>query len=74
MAAGYVNPENLLFAGKHVMRVSEVAQKTCEDIDSLDAAYAELHRDHPFLKPPDFVASLRNLLNQPDFKSIVDFH
>ncbi len=72
MNAGYVNPENLLFAQEHVTRVREVARKTCEDMESLDAAYAEIHRDHPFLKPPDFVASVRNLLNSPDFKSILD--
>ena len=74
MTAGYVDPENLLFARKHVTRVREVARKTSNNIDSLDAAYAEIHRDHPFLESPDFVASLRNLLNLPDFKSILDFH
>jgi RNA polymerase sigma factor (sigma-70 family) len=74
MTAGYVDPENLLFARKHVTRVREVARKTSNQIDSLDAAYAEIHRDHPFLESPDFVASLRNLLNMPDFKSILDFH
>ena len=73
MTAGYVNPENLLFARKHVTRVREVARKTSRNIDSLDAAYAEIHRDHPFLESPDFVASLRNLLNLPDFKSILEF-
>jgi hypothetical protein len=34
--------------------------------------YAKIHRDHLFLEPPDFVASVRNLLNLPDFKSILD--
>ena len=74
MNAGYVNPENLLFAREHVTRVREVARKTCDNMESLDAAYAEIHRDHPFLEPPDFVASMRNLLNLPDFKSILDPH
>src|SRR4030095_7267451 len=50
MTAGYVDPENLLFARKHVTRVREVARKTSNQIDSLDAAYAEIHRDHPFLE------------------------
>jgi hypothetical protein len=71
MKAGYLNPENLLFAREHVTRVREVARKTCDDLQSLDAAYAEIHRDHPFLEPPDFVASVRNLLNLPAFKSIL---
>jgi RNA polymerase sigma factor (sigma-70 family) len=74
MNAGYVNPDNLLFAREHVTRVREVARKTCDDMESLDAAYAEIHRDHPFLEPPDFVASVRDLLNLPDFKSLLDPH
>ena len=74
MTAGYVNPDNLLFARGHISRVREVARKTCDNIDSLDAAYAEIHRDHPFLESPDFAASLRNLMDLPDFKSILDFH
>ncbi len=43
-------------------------------MESLDAAYAEIHRDHPFLEPPDFVASVRNVLNLLVFKSILDPH
>jgi len=74
MNAGYVNPDNLLFAQDHVRRVRDVAKKTCDDMESLDAAYAEIHRDHPFLEPPDIVSSVRNLLNSPDFKSIIDLH
>ena len=72
MNAGYVNPQNLLFASGHVTRVREVAEKTCEDLEALDAAYAEIHRDHPFLEAPDFVTAVRNLLNLPDFKSLLD--
>jgi len=72
MNAGYVNPENLLFAREHVTHVTEVAKKTCDELQTLDAAYAEIHRHNPFLKPPDFVACVRNLLNLPDFKSLVD--
>jgi hypothetical protein len=31
----------------------------------------EIHRDHPFHTPPDFVAAVRNLINRPDFQSIL---
>jgi len=34
--AGYLNPEKLLFAREHVMRVREIAEKRCEDLDALD--------------------------------------
>jgi RNA polymerase sigma factor (sigma-70 family) len=71
MTAGYLNPENLLFAREHVTRVRDIARKTCDDMQSLDAAYAEIYRAHPFLEPPDFAASVRNLLNLPAFKSIL---
>lgn len=72
IAAGYVSPENLLFARARVTRVREVARKTCDDIALVDAAYAEIHRDHPFLEPPDFVESVRSVLKLPEFKSILD--
>lgn len=70
--AGYLNPERLLFAREHVTKVREVAEKKCEDLEALDAQYAEIHRDHPFHTPPDFVASLRILFDDPKFKSIVE--
>jgi hypothetical protein len=38
----------------------------------LDEMYAEIHRNHPFHDPPDFVTSLRNLINGADFKSTLE--
>jgi RNA polymerase sigma factor (sigma-70 family) len=70
--AGYLNPVNLQFAREHVTRVREVSGKSADDLDALDAQYAEIHRDHPFQSPPDFVASLRKLFNDPKFKSIAE--
>lgn len=72
MEAGYVNPLNLMFARRHMTRVREIAPKTDEDIDALDAAYAAIHRDHPFHDSPDFLTALRRLLDQPKFRSILD--
>jgi hypothetical protein len=73
MNAGYLDPQKLLFARARVIRVRDVAEKTCDDLEALDTAYAEIHRGHPFQEPPDFVQSLRELMNRPDFKSIVEF-
>jgi RNA polymerase sigma factor (sigma-70 family) len=70
--AGYLNPEKLLFAREHLRKVREVAEKKCQDLDDLDARYAEIHRDHPFQAPPDFVAALRTLFDDPKFKSIME--
>jgi RNA polymerase sigma factor (sigma-70 family) len=70
--AGYVNAQNLLFAGEHITRVRDVAEKKCEDLDALDDAYAELHRDHPFQQPVDFVTSLRIPINGTSFKTTLE--
>ena len=69
--AGYVDPRNLLFARTHVARVREVAPSMHEDMNELDVAYAAIHREHPFQSSPDFVAALRELMNQPTFQSIL---
>jgi RNA polymerase sigma factor (sigma-70 family) len=71
MRAGYVNPRNLLFAKEHVIRVREVATRVHDDVASLDEAYGDIHRDHPFHSPPDFVAAVRTLIDRPEFQSIL---
>ena len=72
MKAGFVDPRNLLFARPHLRRVREMAPRIHDEIDALDAAYAEIHRSHPFLPSPDFAAVLRGLLDQPRYRSILD--
>jgi len=62
MKAGYVDPGNLLFAKERVMRVREAAPRVHEQLEVLDAAYAEIHRAHPFQAGPDFVSALRRLI------------
>jgi RNA polymerase sigma factor (sigma-70 family) len=69
--AGYLDPERLLFAKAHTMRVSQVAERTCDDIDALDQAYDDIHRGHPFQPPPDFIDALRKLLNRPEIQSFL---
>jgi RNA polymerase sigma factor (sigma-70 family) len=71
MRAGYVDQHKLLFAQSHVLRVREVAAKVHEDVESLDEAYGEIHRDHPFQSPPDFVAAVRRLIERPDFQFLL---
>src|SRR6266545_6831902 len=69
--AGYIDPRSLLFAPARVTRVRDVAEKRSEELEALDAAYAEIHRDHPFPAGPDLVAALRRLLARPEFESLV---
>src|SRR5215471_3565289 len=51
--AGYIDTNRLLFAREHVTRVRDVAQKAHQDLEALDAEYAEIHRGHPFTEGPD---------------------
>lgn len=70
--AGYLDPQKLLFARERIVRVREVAEKRSGDLDALDAAYAEIYRDHPFQDSPDFFASLRALIERSDFHSALE--
>src|SRR4029453_19319786 len=70
--AGYLNPDKLLFARERIIRVREVAEKTCADLTALDEAYGAIYRDHPFHDSPDFVASLRSLIDRAEFKSLTE--
>ena len=69
MNAGFVDPEKLLFARERVTRVRDVAESAHRDLEALDVAYAEIHRDHPFQNPPDFVTALRTIIDGAAFKS-----
>jgi RNA polymerase sigma factor (sigma-70 family) len=67
--AGYIDARTLLFARDHVVRVRELAESRSDAIDAIDATYAEIHRDHPFQQSPDFLSSLRGLIQQSDLWS-----
>lgn len=70
--AGYVDPENLLFARDHIQQVREVVPKVYKTLRTLDDQYADLYRQHPFYESPDLVPMLRRLLKSPDFIRAVD--
>jgi RNA polymerase sigma factor (sigma-70 family) len=70
--AGFVDPANLLFASSRVTRVRELAPALHDDVNALDAAYAAVHREHPFYTPPALAGAIRTLLEQPTFRSILE--
>jgi RNA polymerase sigma factor (sigma-70 family) len=72
VAAGHVDPNNLRFARERVTRVRDVAARISTQITGLDAAYAEVFRDHPFQNSPDFAAALEELMNRPEFRSTLE--
>jgi RNA polymerase sigma factor (sigma-70 family) len=69
--AGYLDPKKLLFANERLARVRDVSPRVHEELDALDVAYADIHRDHPFHRSPDFVGALRALIEQPRFRAIL---
>ena len=72
---GHVNPEKLLFTNKHLYSIEKVApQKVSEFSDLMEDKATKLFREHPFQQSPDFIKSLRNILESKDFKSILNFN
>jgi hypothetical protein len=66
IAAGYIDPEHLQFAERHVTRVRQVATRCVESVDDLlEEKAVELFRDHPFLRPPDFASAVLALFGCP---------
>ena len=74
IAAGHVDPNKLRFARERVTRVRDVAARVSTQITGLDAAYAEVFRDHPFQNSPDFAAALEELMNRPEFRSTLELN
>lgn len=72
IAAGHIDPNNLRFVRERMTHVRDVAARVSEEITGLDAAYAEVYRDHPFQNSPEFVAALRQLMSRPEFRSTLE--
>src|SRR6187455_2942300 len=67
---GHVDPEHLLFAGKHVERVKDIAAETIRDIeDVVERQHSEIFREHPFLQPADQVNWLRRALASENLRA-----
>ncbi len=69
---GHLDPQHLLFARERMVQVREVAGKRSAHLNAFYDAYAEIHRNHPFHDSPDFVASLRALIERSNFQSAFD--
>ena len=68
MQAGYVDPDNLLFARQRVQHVRAAAPTTTAAIETLDVRCADVFRQHPFYESSDLVQTLRQLLVSPEFR------
>ncbi len=68
IAAGYVDPEKLLFARDRILEVREASPRALESIHSLEDRCASVFRGHPFHEAPDLVPMLRRLLASPELE------
>src|SRR5439155_26275768 len=70
--AGYVDPENLLFARGHVEQVQDVVRAKADALSAVDEQCAQVFRQHPVHEPVDLVPALRRLVAGPEFKRAID--
>jgi len=72
--SGYVNPKNLLFNVNYVYSVENAAKEKAERFDEImDERSQKLFRENPFQEPPDFTKSLKELIENKEFRDIFNF-
>ena len=72
---GIVDPRNLKFTKEHYNRVHLQSPEKSQQFDErFEPKYAALYREHPFQIPPDFVDSLYQMLNDRDFKNLLNLN
>jgi len=68
---GYVNPDNLRFTRSVYFKMDKIAEERVDELsDILDKDCNELFRTHPFQQSPDFVDSMRKILQSEKFNNI----
>ena len=72
---GYVNPQSLRFNRNYLFNVEQAAgEKLNTFLEFLDTKCEGLFKEHPFQKSPDFVITLRKILENNEFKEIFNFN
>ncbi len=67
-------PDKLLFNINYVHSVESTAEGRTEKFNALlEDSTQKLFRDSPFQEPPDFVLSLREILDHNEFREIFNF-
>ena len=62
VARGWLDPHRLQFTAGRVANVRDMVPSTLAELEALERAYVELHRDTPFVQAPDQVQALRQRL------------
>lgn len=71
--AGYVDPDNLLFARDRLRQVRDVVPTTHDALATIDERCRNVFHDHPFYDSPDLVSALRRVLDRPDVRRLINF-
>ena len=72
--AGHVDPDHLQFVPLHLRRISDAAKGVVRTIENtVDEQYTAIFREHPFLEPKDEVDWLRQLLDNGDLGTALQF-
>lgn len=73
--SGYVNPASLRFYNNYYYKVEQVSGVKLKVLNNyLDDECQNLFVEHPFQKSPDFVLTLRKIIDSDKFKEIFNFH
>lgn len=72
---GYVNPASLKFNTNYMYNIRQAAERNIPAVsDYLDEKCRELFVEHPFQNAPDFVMTLREILDSTKFKELFNLN
>jgi len=73
--SGYVNPQQLRFNSNYYYNIKQATKMKLQSFGNyLDDNCRELFATHPFQRSPDFVLSLRKIIDSGEFKEIFNFN
>lgn len=73
--AGHVDPERLVFAGKHLRHIESVAPQKSAALDDLyESKAVSLFRQHRMVPSPDFVRAISSVVESNEFREIFNFN
>ncbi len=68
---GWVNPDKMIFNAEHKKRINEFTREALPFIDDmLEAQYAEIYADSPFLEPTDMKKRIKNIIQSDEVKEL----
>jgi RNA polymerase sigma factor (sigma-70 family) len=73
--SGYVNPSSLRFYTNYYYKTEQAAGEKLQEMNNyFDNKCRNFFREHPFQQSPDFIDTLRSILESKDFREIFNFH